>query len=289
MKAYQKLGACALTALFMLLPCGCDGGNGLLNPIYTLTYTAPYVAPQAGVADAEGVDAALSERGYSELFISWTGMRQSACSMTRARPSRQNAATSTAAHSFKTATRGKICMRTSPSAMCRRTKRASSARSSPTTGCGRAQSRRKTTISSAGAILWISFPSCPNRRCSKCMGGEVCTIRKTSKTRRTLPTAYSCCGAVPMRFPILQTKNSRELLCRRSVQRVTADAAADTLVYCATERVAGGVYRLSHPPQLVHGQLFAGVCGFRRRGERAVHRAVRRAAGYLLLSLRRRV
>ena len=73
MKIYQKLGACALTALFMLLPCGCDGGNGLLNPIYTLTYTAPYVAPQAGVADAEEIDAALSERGYSELFISWTG------------------------------------------------------------------------------------------------------------------------------------------------------------------------------------------------------------------------
>ena len=73
MKAYQKLGACALTALFMLLPCGCDGGNGLLNPIYTLTYTAPYAAPQAGVADAKEVDAALSERGYSELFIEWTG------------------------------------------------------------------------------------------------------------------------------------------------------------------------------------------------------------------------
>ena len=73
MKAYQKLGAYALTALFMLLPCGCDGGNGLLNPIYTLTYTAPYVAPQAGVADAEEVDAALSERDYSELFIEWTG------------------------------------------------------------------------------------------------------------------------------------------------------------------------------------------------------------------------
>ena len=72
MKAYQKLGACALTALFMLLPCGCDG-NGILNPTYTLTYTAPYAAPQAGVADAEEVDAALLERGYSELFISWTG------------------------------------------------------------------------------------------------------------------------------------------------------------------------------------------------------------------------
>ena len=49
MKAYQKLGACALTALFMLLPCGCDG-NGILNPTYTLTYTAPYAAPQEGVA-----------------------------------------------------------------------------------------------------------------------------------------------------------------------------------------------------------------------------------------------
>lgn len=73
MKICKKITVCALTALFMLLPCGCDGGNGLLNPIYTLTYTAPYVAPQAGVADAEEIDAALSERGYSEQFVDWTG------------------------------------------------------------------------------------------------------------------------------------------------------------------------------------------------------------------------
>ena len=73
MKAYQKLGACALTALLVLLPCGCENGKGFMNPIYTITYTAPYAAPQAGVADAEEIDAALSERGYSELFISWTG------------------------------------------------------------------------------------------------------------------------------------------------------------------------------------------------------------------------
>ena len=43
MKAYQKLGACALTALFMLLPCGCT------DPKPTVTFTEYDEAALIGV------------------------------------------------------------------------------------------------------------------------------------------------------------------------------------------------------------------------------------------------
>ena len=67
MKAYQKLGACALTALFMLLPCGCT------DPKPTVTFTEYDEAALIGVVTEEEIDAELLARGYSNFFLEYTG------------------------------------------------------------------------------------------------------------------------------------------------------------------------------------------------------------------------
>ena len=67
MKAYQKLGACALTALFMLLPCGCT------DPKPTVTFTEYDESALIGVVTEEEIDAELLARGYSDFFLEYTG------------------------------------------------------------------------------------------------------------------------------------------------------------------------------------------------------------------------
>lgn len=79
MKAYQKLGACALTALFMLLPCGCT------DPKPTVTFTEYDEAALIGVVTEEEIDAELLARGYSNFFLEIRARIPSACSSMRAR------------------------------------------------------------------------------------------------------------------------------------------------------------------------------------------------------------
>ena len=74
MKIRKGPAACALSALLLLPLSGCGIMKEREKPVYTVTYTSDDESIAADtVVGMETIDAALSERGYSELFISWTG------------------------------------------------------------------------------------------------------------------------------------------------------------------------------------------------------------------------
>ena len=74
MKIRKGPAACALSALLLLPLSGCGIMKEREKPVYTVTYTSDDESIAADtVVGMETIDDALLERGYSELFIEWTG------------------------------------------------------------------------------------------------------------------------------------------------------------------------------------------------------------------------
>lgn len=74
MKIRKGPAACALSALLLLPLSGCGIMKERAKPVYTVTYTSDDESIAADtVVGMETIDDALLERGYSELFIEWTG------------------------------------------------------------------------------------------------------------------------------------------------------------------------------------------------------------------------
>lgn len=74
MKIRKGPAACALSVLLLLPLSGCGIMKERAKPVYTVTYTSDDESIAADtVVGMEAVDAALSERGYAQWFLNWTG------------------------------------------------------------------------------------------------------------------------------------------------------------------------------------------------------------------------